>query len=264
MNPAVLTFLTAGAAIAALVIILVVYLVQAGQGRAGLAPAAVSLALIGPVCAIGAASKHLAQTFTDVATAGTGGTAAVVAGCKGAQSLMRLGDTIAILALVLAAGLGALSARSSSHSDRRHATRRRLGLLLALLLVPAVVVGFLHEYARATNRMAVAVVEAPSPGPEQPGVRPEVIEAVVSRMSSGILLGALGVPVLVVLLAASAAMSAIIAWKAAVPPWFRVGGTLLLLLLAVLLGVGILFFERPVELPGPGASGPLATAEVPA
>ncbi len=244
-----LTILTVATSVAALVAVLVVYLVQAGRHRAGAISTAASLSLVGPVCGVGAASKHLAQTFSDIASSGGGGPAALVAGCARAQNLMCLGDGAAIVTLVLAAGLGWRGARSPSQSGRPPVSPGRLLALFALLIVPAIVVGSLHENARTTNQMAVALAEAPTAGPGQPGEGPAVVQALVSRMSRGVLLGVLGAPVVLIVLAGFAVTSAILGWKSELPPPFRIAGTLLLLAIAALAAAGILLFERPVLLP---------------
>jgi hypothetical protein len=170
-----LTILTAGAAIVALFTVVIVYLVHGGRHRPCLAPAALSLSFVAPVCGIGAASKHLAQTFADMANSGGGGAAALIAGCTRAQNLMRLGNGAAIVTLVLAAGLGWLGARSPNQAGHPQASVRRLSWLLVLFLFPLVAVGSLHEYARTTNRIAVQVAEAPTAKPGEPGEGPVVV-----------------------------------------------------------------------------------------
>jgi hypothetical protein len=244
-----LTILTAGAAIVALITVVVIYLVQAGRHRACLAPAALSLSLVGPVCGIGAASKHLAQTFADMANSGGGGAAALIAGCTRAQSLMRLGDGAAIITLVLAAGLGWLGVRSPSQAGHRQASVRRLSALFALFLFPVIAVGCLHEYVRATNRIAVGVAEAPTAKPGASGEGPVVVQALVSRMTRGVFVGFFGALVLLGALATFAISSAILAWKVVAPSSCRIASTALLLMAAALAAAGILLFDRPIPLP---------------
>jgi hypothetical protein len=245
----VLAILTAGAATIALVAVLVAYLAQAGRRRAGLAPAAVTLSLVGPVCGIAAASKHLTQTFADMANSGSGGAAALIAGCARAQNLMRLGDGIAMVTLVLAAGLGWLDTGSPSTSDRPQPPARRLIAALALSMLAVIVAGGLHEYVGATNRIAVAVAEGPAAEPGEPGEGPVVVEALVSRMTRGMLLGGLGAPVLLLIIAGLAVTCAILGWNADAPPSFRIAGTALLLMTAALAVAGALLFDRPVLIP---------------
>lgn len=246
---ALLTFLTIAAAGIALAVIVATYIVQIGPRRSGLAPLAASLAFVGPVCGIGAASKHLAQTFADMASTGSGGAAAVIAGCSRAENLMRLGDVLGIATLLLAVALGFFKARSSKIPVHTPAWDARSVVLVALLVYPVVVVGALHEYARATNRMAVAVAEAPTAKPGEPGEGTVVVQALATRMSRGILIGAFAVPALLLLLAVTAAISAGLAWRIETAVSFRLVGTSLLLISAAVLAVSILFFDRPVVLP---------------
>jgi hypothetical protein len=243
------TILTAGASIAALIAVVVTYVVQAGPRRAGLVPLAAAASMVGPLVGIGAASKHLAQTFGDMAASGSGGAAALIAGCSQAQRLMLVGDVGAIITLVLASGLGWLGARNPRPGSRPDGRVRSLGPLLALSVLPVLAVASLHEYARATNRIAVGVAEAPTAKPGDSGEGPVVVQALVSRMSSGVLLGALGAPALLVLLVAVAVITTILGWNAAVPEAVRMAGTALLLAAAAAAVVGALLFERPVVLP---------------
>jgi hypothetical protein len=238
------TFIVTAAGVLSFLVVLVLYLVHPAR-RGALAPAAASLALLAPVVGIGAASKHLAQTFSDMAASG-GGAAALIAGCTRAQALMRLGNVAAIVTLVAAAGLGWLGYRARLPSAHSQPSTRRLVLLLALLLVPVVAVSAVHDYARVTNRIAVAVAEAPTAKPGEPSI---VSPTLVSRMSRGVMLGGLGAPALLILLVALAVASALLGWKTGVPPSFTAAATGLLLVAAVLAAAGILFFDRPVPLP---------------
>ncbi len=241
--------LTAGASAAALIAVVVTYVVQTGPRRAGLVPLAAAASMVGPLVGIGAASKHLAQTFGDMAASGSGGAAAVITGCSQAQRLMVIGDVAAIVTLVLAAGLGWLGADGPRRGGRSTGRVRGLGPLLVLSVLPVVAVASLHEYARVTNRIAVGVAEAPTAKPGEPGEGPVVVQALVSRMSKGVLLGALGAPALLVLLLAAAVVATIVGWNAAVPQSFRVVGTALLVVAAAIAVAGIFLFERPVVLP---------------
>ncbi len=243
------TMLTAGASVAALIAVVATYSFQKGSRRAGLAPLAAALSMVGPLVGIGTASKHLAQTFTDMASSGSGGAAALVAGCTQAQRLMHVGDTAAAITLVLAAGLGWLGAHSPREGGRLSGRVRRLGPLLALSVLPVLAVASLHEYVRATNRIAVGVAEAPTAKPGEPGEGPVVVQALVSRMSRGVLLGGLGAPALLIVLVGIAALSTVLGWNVAVPESFRIVGTVWLVTTAALAVAGILLFERSVVLP---------------
>jgi hypothetical protein len=233
----------------ALVATLVLYLVQARGRRAGLAPAAVSLALVGPVCGIGGASKHLTETFAQMAESGAGGAAAVVAGCTSCQGLMSLGNWVAIATLALAAVLGWFDGGPGCSAPKRPGSQGRLQVLVGLLVLPVVLVAGLHEYARGTNRIAVAVAVAPTAAPGDPGEGPGAIHVVVSRMARGVYAGMLGAPVLLLLLVGLAITAAFLAWRMEPPRWFRAVGTALLIATAALSLAGILLFERAVPIP---------------
>jgi hypothetical protein len=242
-----LTILVAGAAVAALIATVVIYLVQTGARRAGLAPLAAGLSMVGPLVGVAAASKHLAETFAEMASSG-GGAAALIAGCAQAERLMSIGNVGAVITAVVAAGLGWVCA-AESKLVRSTVRQRRTGTLLGLTILPVLAVASLHEYARTTNRIAVAVAEAPTAKPGEPGEGPVVVQALISRMSRGVWLGAIGAPALLVLVIAAAIVATVLGWSAAVPESFRILGTFVFLAIAALAVTGIVLFQRPVVLP---------------
>jgi hypothetical protein len=244
-----LTILTVGAGMAAAMTVVIAYLAQAGRYRAGLTPAALSLSFVAPACGIGAASKHLAQTFADMASSSGEGAAALIAGCTQSQSLMRLGDGAGVLTLILVACIGWLSARSPRQPGQPQASATRLSALLALSAFPLIAVSSLHEYVRVTNRIAVGVAEAPAAKPGEPGEGPVVVQALISRVTRGLFVGFFGALLLLLVLVTVAISSAVLAWKVDVPSWFRLASTAFLLMAAVLASAGILLFDRPVSLP---------------
>ncbi len=245
-----LAVVTAGAGFCAFVGVVFVCAVRRRR-RAAFLPVLLCLSLVAPVCGIAAASQSLAGTM---AQAGAGvGAALLLTRCRLSLGLLLLGDAIGVATLLIGALLVWIDPPPKP-STRPPAPARRSLLLVAFSVLAVAAVAAQHEYARTTNGLVVAAVRypaAPGPAPQ------EALAALTSRISTGILLGTLGTPPLLLLLAGLGFASAIAAWKVEAPAGWRRTAPFVLLLLALALAWGAVCAGRPVRLPE-DASPPVA------
>jgi hypothetical protein len=243
----------------ALLAVLIVYFTARGPARAGLASLGVAAALVGPVAGVGAASYALTQRFSNMAVAGSGGTALVLAGCAETALLIRVGCVAAALTLGIASLLGWVGRRD--RPPLPSASARRMAVLALPAVLSFLLVGGALEYSRRTRNTIIEVVASPEPaassadaGPDgrdaqesaSPGASAGSIAEISQRLALGLTAGVLGVPFLFMVLAGFASATAILAWRVQVPTAFAALSTAWMLLQAGLWVAAIFVFGTPV------------------
>jgi hypothetical protein len=238
----------------ALLVAVVVLVAARGRARAGLLPVAMTAALVGPVAGIGAATYGLSISFSESMTDISG--QAIRAACAQATPMLQVGCGAAALTLLVAIPLGWVG-RAAGPPLPAASPRRLLVLALPALVAPLLVGGTL-EYARRTRATVLEILDTtPPPAPvdeeaelegeeDEEVARPSrvgEIAALTRRLSTGLLVGTLGLPWHCLVLLGFAAATAIIAWRVQVPAAF---GALLSgwMLLQALLWLGAILLVR--------------------